>query len=126
MTGGGVGSSTGDVIPDGGLSGSGHNMGINHSIIFDVSRGGATTGVVGGGTGPSGRSAVGSTSVVTTCAGSCEVAVTCSQFRVAKLSCVAAVSPTDSPVMTETVVSSEMSLVMFTIVVGPRALTGSG
>ena len=65
MTGGGVGGSTGDVIPDGGLSGSGHNMRPNHSSIFDVSLGGATTGIVGGGTDPLGNSTVGTTRVVT-------------------------------------------------------------
>jgi len=94
--GGGVGGSTGDVIPDGGLSGSGHNMGINHGSIFVVSLGGATTRMMGGGTGPSGSSAVGTTSMFSTCAGSYKVAV--SKLRVAKLSCVAAVCPTDSPV----------------------------
>jgi len=94
MTGGGVGGNTGDIIPDGGLSGSGHSMRTNQSSIFDVSLGGARTGMVGGGTGPSGSSAVGATSVVTTSAGSCKGAVTCSRLRVAKLS-LAAFSPTD-------------------------------
>ena len=82
------------VIPDGGLTGSGHNMGTNHGSIIDLSLDGATTGMLGGGTGPSGSSAVGATSVVTTCAGSCKVAVTCSKLRVPKLS-LAAVCPTD-------------------------------
>ena len=79
--------------------------------------------MIGGG---SSSSAVGANSVVTTCSESYKVAVTCSKLRVAKLSCVAAVCPTDSPVMTETVESSEMSLAMSTIVGGPGALTDSG
>ena len=56
MTGGGVGARIGDFMPDGGLSGSGHNLGTNHAYIPVVSRGGATGGIVGGGTDTSGRS----------------------------------------------------------------------
>ena len=122
MIGSGVGGSTGDVIPDGGFSGLSR---MNPTILM-VSLGCATTGMMGGGIGPSGSSAVGATRVVTTCVGSCKVAVTCSKLRVAKLSCVAGACPTDSPVMTETVELSEMSLAMSTIVGGPGDLTNSG
>jgi len=38
IAGGCVGARIGDVMPDGGLSGSGHNIGINHSCIPVVSR----------------------------------------------------------------------------------------
>ena len=60
MTGGGVAAVLATSSPM-----VGHNMGTDHSSIFDVSRGGATTGIVGGGTDPLGNSTVGTTRVVT-------------------------------------------------------------
>ena len=47
IAGGGVGARIGDVIPDGRLSGSGHNMGTNHPIISRLTAG-ATGGDVEG------------------------------------------------------------------------------
>jgi len=54
------------VMPDGGLSGSGHNMGTYHACIPVVSLGGVTAGIVGS-TGPSSGSAMGAVTVVTAC-----------------------------------------------------------
>jgi len=82
MTGGRVGDRTGVVLHDGDLSGW---LRIDSRIV-PVSLGGTTTGMMGGGIDPSGISAVGFNRVVTTCAGSSKVAVTCSKLRVAKLS----------------------------------------
>ena len=81
--------------------------------------------MTGGGTGPSGGSAVGAKEMVPTCTESPKVAATYSKLQVALLSCVA-VCPTDSPVITETAESSEISLAMYTIVGGPGAFTLSG
>ena len=123
MTGGGVGNRTGVALSSGALPG----WLRMESRIEPISLGLTITGMIGGGDGTSGCSAIcGATTVDTSCAESCKFSTTSSKLLVALLSCVAAVCPTDSPVITETVESSEISLAMSTIVGGPGAFTCCG
>jgi len=87
-------------MPDGGLSGSGHKIGINHSIIPVVSLRG---GIAGAGDGAVMSGTVGTVSDTATAAvlSSCKDAFTYSKLWVCRLS-TADVCPTDSPVILET------------------------
>jgi len=120
IAGGGVGARIDHVIPDGGLSESGHKIGTNQPIISRFS-GGATGGDVDG-TGSSRISAAGPVSSTAIVVGFLSNSVTCSKLYVCKL-LTADVCPTDFPVVLETSESlSEVSSAMSITVGGTVAM----